>query len=116
MPESLLRVLNRLDLYEELSKLPELSIRLVAVVRQNRDSVIQIVPVGVEGVINNHQIRNLPVGEYPQVLDVDALRGLHAMLSEQAIGDILVFGVQQVQDNVRVRRMGGSENHYLEML
>lgn len=70
----------------------QLEVLFSMVVWDYRDSVVQLVDVGVGRVVHQHHLRKVPV-HYPQILHVHSLWGLHAVLPEQSVVHKLLLGV-----------------------
>ncbi len=65
------------------------------------------------GVVDQHELGEVAVDD-AQVLDVDAVAGLHAGLAEEAVGHELALRVQLVDHHVRVAAVRGREDDDLE--
>ncbi len=101
--------------HQVLFQLLQLVVVGALIVRQAWDAIVQLVGVGVGCIVDQHHAAQLPV-QYPQVLHVDVLGGLVAVLPVHAVVDVLVVGVQVVDHHISVARVAGSEDYDFEML
>lgn len=110
VPDFFNQVLFVVDFDQEVLQLYELSVTLLAVEGQNRDTVGHLEPIAVEAVVDNGDVLQLPPPEYPQVLDQDLLFGLEAGVPEDPLADVLLFRVEEVDHLVGVGLVGSGED------
>ena len=77
-------------------------------------AVVELVGVGVGGIVNKHHIFEVPV-YYSQIFYVHALGAEVAVLAEESVMDPLVFGVQVIDYYIGVACVAGGEDDDLEI-
>lgn len=83
-------------LQQELLQAQQLAVVMAVVVRNDGHSVLHLEVVRVGGIVHQKDILQVAVLNDPEVLDVDALIGEVAVLSEEALADVLVLRIQKV--------------------
>lgn len=72
---------------------------LVVVEWNARDSIVDLVPEGVSGVVDDEHLVQVTLAQDSQVLYVHSFLSLHTMVSEETVRDELVSRVQVVKDH-----------------
>ena len=88
----------------------ELFIGLVVVEGDYRYTVVQLIPKWVDCIIHDDEVLQLPIGDDPQVLYVDALLGSYTMISVESVLDQRPIWVKVVQYYISVGFVTSCEN------
>ena len=86
-------VFARIDAVEVVDQVQQLLVELFAVVvRDYWDPVVELVPKTVDGVVDYDKVLKFSVLNDPQILDVDSLGGLYAVIAvESELDEFLCF-------------------------
>lgn len=114
LPVDLAHVFGEQHAFNVALQSTQLVIVFALVIWDYRDSVVQLVGVRVSSVVNQENLGQISI-HHPQIFDVDALRSEHTIFPEKSMMDVLVVGVQIVQNYVGIARVACCENYYLEV-
>ena len=110
------KVVVVLDVRQVVDQVLELAVLLVLLERRDGNPVVQLRPERVHRVVHDDQVLQVPVPENPQVLYVHLVVRLDAAVSVESVLDVLLLGVDVVEDHVRVPLVGGGEADDLEVI
>ena len=92
----------------------QLKVTFARVVRQNWNAIIDLIGVGVGCIVNQHHLTQGTV-YYAEVFDVGPICHQIARLPKYAMVDVLMLGVQVVQNGIGIARLAGGKHHDLEI-
>lgn len=107
-------VLHQDHVHDVLLQGLQLEIGPAVVVGQNGDPVLGLGCVGVGCVVHQNHVAEVSV-DHSQILGVHALRCLVAVLAEESVLDVLVVGIEVVEDHVGIAGVAGSEDNHLKV-
>ena len=67
---------------------------------EDRNSIVDLQTKAVEEVVDNDHVLEVTVLDDSEILDEEAILGLHAMLPGEHIADVLVLWIDVVDDRV----------------
>mgnify|MGYP007086712917 CR=1 FL=1 len=94
----------------------QLLIILIVVVRNDRNTVLQLIKIGVSCVIDEQHILQSPVLQYSQILYVNTLLSLPTVRTEQSVTHKFSLWIKVVQNHISVALMTSCEYYNLAHL
>ena len=77
---------------------------------KDRDSIVNLQAETVEQIIDDHHILEIAVLDDPEILDEEPILGLHAVLSGEHVGDVLVLWINVIDDGICIVLGRGRED------
>lgn len=109
-------VLNLSQAFQVVHQVQHLFVFLVGVEWNDGDAVVNLKGEGEDWVVDNDQVTEVSVSEYPKVFHVVAFLGLHAVVAVETVLEELVLRVEVVQDGICIGLVWCSEDYDLEIV
>ena len=93
----------------------KLVVLVTVVVWDYGDPVVDLVDVGVSGIVYKHHLGKISINN-SKILHMHSFWGLYTILSKKAMVDILPFGVKIVDNNISIARVTSGEDYNFEFL
>lgn len=100
-----------LQIFLQLRKL----VILTGIVRQYRNTILQLENVGVRRIIHQHHAGQITIN-YSQIFGKDILMNLNAIFAIESMSNQLSIWINLIQHNIRITLMTGSKCNNLKML
>lgn len=91
----------------------EFLVGLVIVERNDGDAVIELIPEGVDSVVDDDEVLQVSVADDAKVLDVDALLRSDAVIAVEPVLYQAPVRVQVVKDDISIGLVAGCKDHHL---
>lgn len=116
LPILLPHVLALGETVEVEDQMHELFVVLIVIEGDYGDPVVKLITERVHGVVHYDKVFHIPIRDYAQILDVDALFGPDALISVQSILDKRPVRVKAVKDHVCIGLVARGKDHNLVVL